>query len=431
VLTWMAMDRRTFLRVTGAQAGALAAAPAVLGAQLEAQATAAPAAPAIGQRRPHVVVVGAGAWGGWTAYWLRAHGAQVTLVDAYGPGNSRASSGDDTRGIRTAYGERELWSRMAAEAIRRWNEWDAEWAKPLNQRHFFTTGDLILRPEMDNFLTETRAVWDRIGTPYEVLTPDEIRYRFPQIEIGELGVGVYEPGAGVARARRCCESVAEIVQRMGGELRIAHASLGARAGNRLNDVVLAPGDRLAADAFVFACGVWLPKVLPEAMAGKMRASLGHVYYFGTPAGESRFTYPNMPSWNVGGTTGWPALGQDNRGFRVRFGGRAGDDPDASERAIDSALFAGAREFLNRWFPAMGDAPIVETRACHYDGSINRNFIVDRHPGLDNVWVVGAGQAEGFKMGPVIGEYAARRVLDLETEPELAEQFALPEERYEQ
>ena len=76
---------------------------------------------------------------------------------------------------------------MGAEAIRRWKEWDAEWSGPLNQRHFFTTGDLILRPEADTLITETRKVWDRIGTPYEMLTPDEMETEGDEAE-GTHGV---------------------------------------------------------------------------------------------------------------------------------------------------------------------------------------------------------------------------------------------------
>jgi sarcosine oxidase len=413
------VDRRTFLKVTGAQAGMLAAVPGAL-----------PAAPWIGRTLPHVVVVGAGAFGGWTAYWLRVLGARVTLVDVYGPGNTRATSGDETRGIRTAYGTRELWTRWSSEAIRRWKEWDDEWSGELHRRHFFTTGDLILRPGMEGFLTETQEVWDRVGVRYEILTPEEVRYRWPQIELQDMGVGAYEPDAGVGRSRRICESVAEILQRMGGQLRIAHASPGRRDGERMLDVELRPGDRLGADAFVFACGVWLPKVLPDVMENRMRASLGNVYYLGTPAGDNRFTYPNLPSWSVGGTTGWPALGPENRGFRVRWGGRAQEDPDTSERFIHPDMFASMREYVARWFPALADAPILETRACHYDQTVSRNFILDRHPHYSNVWIAGGGNAEGFKMGPVAGEFMARRVLGLDVDEELIPQFRWPEETYE-
>src|SRR5258705_12979030 len=72
--------------------------------------------------KPHVVVVGAGAFGGWAALFLRRQGARVTLVDAWGPGNSRASSGGETRVIRATYGPRAIYTRMAARALALWKE---------------------------------------------------------------------------------------------------------------------------------------------------------------------------------------------------------------------------------------------------------------------------------------------------------------------
>src|SRR5207244_13122170 len=50
--------------------------------------------------------------------------------------------------------------------------------------------------------------------------------------------------------------------------------------------------------------------------------IGYVCYFATPIGDHRFTYPNLPSFNFPGVTGWPALPVDNRGFRVRGAERA-------------------------------------------------------------------------------------------------------------
>src|SRR5438067_12929553 len=72
--------------------------------------------------KPHVVVVGAGAFGGWTALYLRQRGARVTLLDAWGPGNARASSGGETRVIRATYGPRALYTRMAPHALGRWEQ---------------------------------------------------------------------------------------------------------------------------------------------------------------------------------------------------------------------------------------------------------------------------------------------------------------------
>lgn len=157
--------------------------------------------------------------------------------------------------------------------------------------------------------------------------------------------------------------------------------------------------------------------------------MGHVVYFGTPPGDNRFNFPNVPSYGVPGCTGWPALPPDNRGFRVRTGGRQGDDPDISARRLDAEHIERPRQVLRDWFPDLADAPVVETRACHYTSSVSRNFIIDREPGMENVWLAGCGNAESFKQAPLLGEYISRRVLGMETNPDDDAAFAFPEEEY--
>jgi glycine/D-amino acid oxidase-like deaminating enzyme len=271
--------------------------------------------------------------------------------------------------------------------------------------------------------------------------------------------------------------VAEAFRQKGGKIVIARASLGPSAGGRLSHVTLDSGETLGADQFVFACGPWLPKVLPDVMTDRLRTPLGRVIYFGTPPGDRRFLFPNLPSFNFPGVTGWPGLGPDNRGFRVRGGGggqggRGGQeaqgdqsgrvggggqanpqraapsqadsvppgpprapvdpsqlDPDLSSRWVPPEAHEGPRRFLAERFPDLKDAPILATHACHYESSVDRNPIVDHCPGLDNVWIAGGGSAEGFKLGPVIGEYVARRVLNKQTDPELDATFKLKEEKF--
>ncbi|GBD31753.1 Monomeric sarcosine oxidase [bacterium HR33] len=443
----MALDRREFLKAAGVQVGILA----VGGCAARSPGALSVGIPAIGRNLPDVAVIGAGAFGGWTAFHLRRMGASVVLVDQYGPGNSRATSGDETRGIRSSYAERELWVRLANEAIDRWMEWEEEWARPFKMHLFFNTGDLILRadPE-DRFIVNNRASWDKLGIPYEVLSIEEVRYRWPQINVEGMNAALYEPRAGVARARRSCEVVAESFRQSGGNLVIAKATLGPRSSGRLDHIVLDGKESLSAGQYVFACGPWLPKVLPEVMEDRLRTPLGRVIYFGTPPGDERFTFPNLPSFNFPGVTGWPALGPDNRGFRVRGGSRrraeaqegaqepreppprppSEFDPDLSVRWVPPEAQEGPRAFVEERFPDLADAPIVATYACHYESSVDRNPIVDRYPGLDNVWIAGGGSAEGFKLGPVIGEYIARRVLGRRTDPVLDAEFRLKEEKFE-
>jgi glycine/D-amino acid oxidase-like deaminating enzyme len=411
------LDRRGFLKAAGAGAGLLIA-PG------RAAARAAPT-----QASPEVVVIGAGAFGGWTAWWLRRLGARVTLVDAYGPGNSRATSGDETRGVRSSYGDRaypELWVRWAREAMSRWKAFDEEWGRPMKTRLYFTTGDLIFREQEENFTQRAREWWDKLQVPYQVLAPDDVvRDLSRVIALRGITVVLYEPDAGVVRARRACEVVAEAFRQAGGTVVIGTAVREDREGNRLAGLQLAaPAAYLRAQAYVFALGPWFPRYWPALMGERIRTPMGYVHYFGTPPGDERFTVPNMPSWNFPGVTGWPAIPADNRGFRVRWRGERLFDPDTSQRAFDRRHDRLARRLLRERFPLLTAAPLLETRACHYEISASRNFIIDRHPEMENVWIAAGGSAEGFKFGPMVGEYVAKRVLGDEGDPEIAEGFSL-------
>ena len=422
------VDRRRFLQALGAGAGAAVAAGGPRAARAAGRAHAVRTQPS-----PDVAVVGAGTFGLWTALHLQRMGARVTVVDAYGAGNSRQTSGGATRGVRTSYGDRPhgaQWTGWAQRAIERWRAWDEAGRDRLLPRLFFQTGDLILREADNRYLTETRRHWDALGTPYEVLSPDEVAHRWPWIRFDNLGIALYEPGAGVVRARRAIESAARVFEDEGGTIRIERAVFDAPAGRSLAALPLASGDTLSAGTFVLACGPWFPKVLPELLGRRIRIAMGHVFYFAVPPGDTRFSFPHMPSYGVPGCTGWPALPPDHRGFRVRTGGRAPEDPDLSDRWIAPEHHERPRQILRRHFPALAENPINETRACHYESSVDANFIVDTHPDFDNVWLAGGGSAEAFKFGPVLGEYIARRVLDDDREPELADGFRLKEAEFE-
>jgi len=425
------IGRRDFLKAA-ASAGIAVRDPSPLFGPVPAPVTS--ARPRRAGQNPDVVIIGAGTFGMWSALNLVRLGSTVTVVDPFGAGNSRQTSGGETRGVRTSYGDRPhglLWARWADEAIRRWLRWDEEGSELLLPRLFFQTGDLILREEEEPYLEDTRANWDQLGIEYEVLDVAEVNRRWPWIGTGGITAVLYEPGAGVVRARRAIESVGERFRREGGELVYGRAFLGGQSGGRLDTVRLEPEGALSASTFIFAVGPWFPKVFPDLMGKRLRIPIGHTFYFSVPAGDTRWMVPNMPSFGVPGCTGWPALGLDHRGFRIRTGGRPGEDPDVSDRWIAEQFHERPREILSKYFPDLADAPISETRACHYESSVDRNFFIDRHPGFQNVWLAGGGSAEAFKQGPVLGEYIAKRVLGIEDDPELAESFRLKEEEFEE
>ena len=235
------------------------------------------------------------------------------------------------------------------------------------------------------------------------------------------------PGTGVLKAREGCQAVADAFQKKGGRFTIARASLGRQAGGKLQDVALSNGQTVAAQSFVFALGPWLPNVFPDVMANKLKTPRHTELFYGTPPGDERFTYPNFPNWSVPGGYGFPSI--EGQGFKIALPGTVIVDPDTQERVLTPEEIAKGREFIARWFPLLKDQPLIESKVCQYETSVDSNLIVQRHPALENVWLVGGGSGGGYKHGIMLGEYVANRVLGKPTDPALEPIFKLKPETF--
>jgi glycine/D-amino acid oxidase-like deaminating enzyme len=364
-------------------------------------------APAL-QTPARIVVVGAGAFGGWTALHLLRGGARVTLVDAWGPGNSRASSGGETRVIRGVYGDRRVYTEMAVRAFELWRENEQRWGRRL----YTETGALWMATgEDDRYMRAAMPLLREAGLPYEELTIAEARSRYPQVSFDGVRWAMLEKKAGFLLARRACEAVVEGFVAEGGAYRMASAKPGPMAGGAMRAVVLSDGTAVEADAFVFACGPWLGRLFPDVIGERIRATRQEVFFFGTPADDARFSEGRMPVWvDLGPRLIYGIPGGERRGFKVADD-TAGPpfDPTSGERLVSPEGLRAAREFLARRFPALAGAPLVESRVCQYESTPDSHFVMDRHPAAANVWLVGGGSGHGFKHGPAVGERVARLV----------------------
>lgn len=364
----------------------------------------------------HVVVVGAGAFGGWTAWWLARRGARVTVVDAWGPGNMRASSGGETRVIRGSYGDRAIYTKMAARALALWRDREREWGTPLYTR----TGALWMFGKDDGFAKASVPLMSDAGFPAERPSIEEARKRWPQISFEGISSTLFEPEAGYLLARRSCAAVLERARSLGVEYRMA-AVRPPEPAKPLERISLEGGGSIAADAFVFACGPWLGRLFPDAIGDRVRATRQEVFYFGPLAGDTRFEEPSMPVWvDYRDRLMYGIPGNAFRGFKVAddTAGAAFDPTDGDRRASPKAI-EDARAFLRVRFPALANAPLLGAEVCQYELTPDSHFIVDRHPAAENVWIAGGGSGHGFKMGPAIGEMIADLVLgNGEPDPQL-------------
>ncbi len=360
--------------------------------------------------RYDVAVVGAGCFGAWCAWHLTRAGQRVVLLDAYGPGNTRSSSGGETRIIRMGYGADEIYTRSSIRSLELWRSVFRETDEPL----FRPTGVLWLAPPGHAPTKGTVAVLARLGVVHEVLEPKELHARYPQMTLEEGTWGLVEPHSGVLMARRAVQVVADDAVRRGCELRRASVlPLDARGTKHLDRLAVDDGPPIEADSFVFACGPWLPKVLPDVLGGLIFPTRQEVFFFGTAAGDRRFSPEELPTWidfGIHEAYGMPDL--DGRGFKVALD-RHGPpfDPDHGDRLVPAESVALARAFLGRRFPALAEAPLLETRVCQYENTSSGDFVIDRHPACDNVWIAGGGSGHGFKHGPAVGEHLRARLLE--------------------
>jgi glycine/D-amino acid oxidase-like deaminating enzyme len=367
-----------------------------------------------GSLETSVIVVGAGAFGGWSALQLAQKGAKVTLLDAWGPGNSRASSGGETRTIRATYGPAHiLYTRMVARALELWQEYEQRW----NLKLFFRSGALRMAGGDDSYESSALPVLKEAGIQFERLSAADCAKRWPQINFDEVPWSVYEPNSGFLAARRGCEAVLGGFLKQGGQYRQAQATPGRIVANRMDGVSVGQGEVIRADSYVFALGPWLGRVFPF-LERSMTATRQEVFFFGTPAGDLRFTEDQLPTWIDGGKRPFFGVPGNNwRGFKIADDTRGPIiDPSTMEREISEQRLTAARAYLHMRFPAMTGSPLLESRVCQYEDSADHNFLLDRHPEAENVWIVGGGSGHGYKHGPVMGEMVADAVLGSKVPP---------------
>ena len=359
-----------------------------------------------------IAVIGAGAFGGWTALELARRGADVTLIDAWGPGHVRASSGGETRVLRATYGSRSHYTALTVRALARWREFE----KRVGRRIFHRTGVLWMfgtGTDAQEFAAASAAALAAHGVALDELTMADAARHYPQIDVSDLSLAFVEREAGYLMARRACEDVVEVFRDEGGRYLVAAAAAPVDVDRtQASGLMLTDGTTIAADAFVFACGPWLGSLFPDAIGRTILATRQEVYYFGTPAGDRRFVEPAMPVWiEFAGHQMYGIPGNAHRGFKVADDA-AGDeiDPTSAARDVTASGVTIARTFLARRFPSLRSAPLVGSEVCQYEATPDSDFIVDRHPRAGNVWIAGGGSGHGFKMGPAVGEMMASLVL---------------------
>jgi sarcosine oxidase len=326
-------------------------------------------------------VVGAGVFGASISRELALRGWDVTLVEQYAPGTVRSASGGDTRLLRIAHGDADWYGEMAWRARAKW----IELQESTRTRIWEPVGLAWFAHRDDGFEARSRASLERLGVPCDWLTPDDARDLFPSVRVDDLTGVLFEPEAGVLHARRATQLLVEDGERLGVEFGAARCL---------------PADEPQGDVVVWACGPWLASLFPREV--ELKVTRRDVFFFGADAGwrgTPGFCEYDAAYYGHGELGGLGVkVAPDLPGEEV--------DPDTLDRIPLPAWEAAARSYAARRFPALAEAPVIGTRVCQYDLSVDTHFIADRHPERDSWWLVGGGSGHGFKHGPAFAEYVA-------------------------
>lgn len=352
-----------------------------------------------------VAVIGAGVFGSWSAWHLKKAGLSVALIDQYSPGHARSSSGGESRVIRVSYGGDPLYSSMAVDSLAQWDALSQRQSQPILHKvgvlWFSTDDDASAKQSLEWLRASGLGRWEGDAAA--------LRARFPQMRFADNETGFIETGTGALIAGRGVQAV------------VADASLEVVRGKAESPKRLQNGfyevAGITARSLVYACGPWLPKIFPEVLGGRIFVTRQEVFHFGAAPGDKRFAAPALPVWADSNAQdfayGFPDL--EGQGFKMAFDTHGEEvDPDTQNRQVSAAGVARARAYLKTRFPDLAEAPLIHARVCQYENSSNGDFLIDRLPGHDNVWLVGGGSGHGFKHGPAVGKRVAAHIINAAT-----------------
>jgi N-methyl-L-tryptophan oxidase len=342
-------------------------------------------------------------------YHLSKRGLNVLMLDAFDPPHTNGSHHGETRIIRHAYGEGEQYVPLALRAQELWGELERE----SGIRLFSPTGVLNFGAPGSRFLEEVKRSAERHGLPLDVLSAEEIRDRWPGIEMPDDFIGCFESSSGVLFSEECIRAYRQLAEEQGAVF-LPNSPVERIEIHADGVTVHTREARFLAETLIVSAGAW---------AGRLLADMGlrlplvpvrkTVAWF--EAEEEWFREGVFPAFVADLLDefyyGFPSFG--GSGVKVgRHDGGIPIDPDRMDRTFGTnpADEGDVRRFLTRFMPRAAGR-IKRGSVCIYTYTPDEHFIIDRHPEHSHVVIAAGFSGHGFKFSSAIGEAAAELALE--------------------
>lgn len=358
----------------------------------------------MGERTADVIVVGGGVMGCAAAYQLAKDGARVLLLDQFEVGHGRGSSHGPSRIIRLAY-ESLDYVALARASYALWRELEAEAGAALLTQ----VGGLDIGLPNALALSDIRATYQSAGVPFEQLDREAVMRRFPQFNLPEGTVGLYQADYSLLAADRCVAALAAEARRHGAAIREREPARQLRASSDGVEVRTDQGV-YKAGRLILSAGSWMRPLLRQLDLDLPLTVQKEQVVFLRARDPREFTPERLPlvihrfpkTTSLGSV--FPIF--DHAGVKVmidRLGPQvAPDDPD---RSIDQPLLERVRAYAAELLPGL-TGEVIEAVSCRYTMTPDEHFIIDRHPAYPQIVIASPCSGHGFKFGTVIGRILA-------------------------
>ena len=346
-------------------------------------------------------VVGLGALGSATAWQLARRGHQVLGLERFALGHERGASHDSSRILRHSYHTPD-YVRLTFEAYDDWTTLEAE----TGQQFVTVTGGVDLFPT-DAAIppADYTSSLDAVGVPYEVLDRAGVAERWPQFQLPDGTLALFQERTAIVPAARGTAAMAARARAHGAVLRDESPVTSVRDLGAAGIEIEAGGVTYRVRRLVVTADAWTNDVVGHlGLHVPLTVTQEQVTYF-RPAAPADFAPERFPVWiwmDDPSFYGFPAYGeatvkaaQDCGGPEVTGDQRSFDPDPARQRLL--------ADFMARTFPASG--PVDRSKTCLYTLTPDRDFVLSPVPGHESV-IVGMGAAHGFKFAPTFGRLLA-------------------------
>ncbi|UJR35656.1 hypothetical protein I4U23_028406 [Adineta vaga] len=346
-----------------------------------------------------IAVVGLGGTGSAALRFLAQAGHQAIGYEQFHIGHENGSSHGESRIIRYTYPDL-LFTQMMADSYALWFDLEKEAGEEL----FVKCGGLYFGDKDDPEIAKTEQALIDTNLPYERLTAEQTREKYPAFHLRSNEVAIYQKDSGFLRASRCVQANIRLAKKHGAIVHENTKILEVLTKDNQTFVRSSLGEE-EFDRVIVTAGPWMGTLMKHLNL-PLRPTRQQITYLNIN-NHPEYFQPNgiFPVWidSTENLYGFPSDGQIT-GVKLAYHhpGELITDLDAERAPVDENYIEEIRAYARKRFPNL-DSQVTYSQTCVYTNTQNGDFIIDRVSNESNAFLVSGCSGHGFKFTILLGK----------------------------